>query len=255
MNPTMADGPTVAQMLSLLESNANQLTTLTAAVTDLTSQVAASTSNGAPSAVSASASSPPSFALAPGLVQPGALLDYSTKYGDSQWKQGTSPLSTLVDLKSGVTEVFRSELAQRAASQGWDDLFKLRGTAGTEINLLNSYRQISLKEVQDQTKDLVGTGAAVETRKAQNNAQACQCLLGSLTVSAKALLLTHSTDFSVTEANTAGDQQVFMVAARMYKVMMNIITVDSRATEKQLRGKMCALPEAMVQCNYDIALF
>ena len=236
---------TTADLMALIQANATQLASLTEAVANLA----------ASSGSSPTSSSAPSFALAPGLAQPGALLDYTTKYGSNQWTQGTARLSTHVDLKTGVTEVFRSELNQRASNQGWRALFKLQDSEGATIHLIDHYGRVDLDQVKAQTADLVGVGANVKTRKAQDNAQACQCLFNSLTVSAKALVLTHRDDYIVTTANADGDQETFTVAARMLKVIMNIITVDSRATERQLRANMRNLPAVMRQCKYDLELF
>ena len=250
------DSPTItsAELMALIQGNANQLANLTEAVANLTA-ASASSATGASSGSSPTSSSAPSFALAPGLAQPGALLDYTTKYGSNQWTQGTASLSTHVDLKTGVTEVFRSELNQRSNNQGWQALFKFQDSEGATIHLIDHYGRIDLDQVKAQTADLVGVGSNVKTRKAQDNAQACQCLFNSLTVSAKALVLTHRDDYIVTTANADGDQETFTVAARMLKVIMNIITVDSRATERQLRANMRNLPAVMRQCNYDIELF
>ena len=249
----MAD-ETITQVLELLNTNASQLTALTEAVANLTAASGSSGPDGS-SGSSPTSSSAPSFALAPGLAKPGAVLDYTTKHGFNLWTKGIASLDTPVDLKTGATEVYRSELTQRSINQGWSALFKLKDDKGDDINLIDHYGRITLEQVKAQTEDLVGTGASTTTRKAQDNAQACQCLFNSLTTSAKAFVLTHRDDYCVTTANADGDQQTFTVAARMYKVIMNIITVDSRATEKQLRANMRNLPAVMVECRYNVELF
>ena len=57
--------------------------------------------------------------------------------------------------------------------------------------------------------------------------QAQTCLVNSLTVKAKALLLTHHEDYTKLAPNTSGAIQATIVAALILKTMLKIATVDS----------------------------
>jgi len=155
--------------------------------------------------------------------------------------------------------VFINELKSRTESQGWDKgsktLFTFTDSAGKDIDLISQYGLLTSKTIKDQTKDLVGTGTNVATRKAQNNMQAQTCLMNSLSPKAKALLLTHREDYTILAADASGAMQTTIVAALMLKTMLKIATVDSKATTKTLRNNLNHLPEAMLMVKSDIELF
>ena len=199
------------------------------------------------------------FALTPGQVKPDAVINYAVKQGTSQWDSGTKPLPTLCDLTSEHLTVFINELKSRTEAQGWDKgnkaLFTFTDVAGKDIDLISQYGLLTSKTIKDQTKDLVGTGINIATRKAQNNMQAQTCLMNSLSPKAKALLLTHREDYTILAADASGAMQATIVAALMLKTMLKIATVDSKATTKTLRNNLNHLPEAMLMVKSDIELF
>ena len=239
----MADAvPTNNELATLFASLVTQVTDLAAAVSTSTSSTPSAT-----------------FALTPGQVKPDAVINYAVKQGTSQWDSGTKPLPTLCDLTSEHLTVFINELKSRTEAQGWDKgnkaLFTFTDVAGKDIDLISQYGLLTSKTIKDQTKDLVGAGSNVATRKAQNNMQAQTCLMNSLSPKAKVLLLTHREDYTILAADASGAMQATIVAALMLKTMLKIATVDSKATTKTLRNNLNHLPEAMLMVKSDIELF
>ena len=224
---------------------------LSALVGSLTTQVAALTA-----AMIPGARTPASFALSPGRASPEDLIDYTTKLGGSLWDRSTRSLDTPYDMTSKDTVIFTEGLANHAKVHGWSigpkSIFSFTNDKGNVINLIKEYGQISLETLTTECAKMIGTGAESTTRMSQNNEQCRKCLLATLEPKARARLFTHRATYTVTAPNADGDDEEYILAPLMYKVIMNCATIDSKATEATLRGYLSNMPSIMVSVKSNI---
>ena len=87
---------------------------------------------------------------------------------------------------------------------------------------------------------------------APNNEQCRECLLATLEPQAKARLFTHCHNYNVTAKNANGEDEDYVLAPLMYKVIMTCATIDSKATEATLREHLSNMPTVMVSVNSNI---
>jgi hypothetical protein len=242
----MSTVPTNEELSAQVAALTSQVTALTTAVTTVTNNLNSNAPRGGT----------PSFALTPGQIRPEDLVDYETRVGDRIWTQSIRALDTKFDMTSKHSLTFVENLSGRAAVNGWNQgsksIFHFKNKAGKDIDLIHEYGQITLEELTTQCEQMTGTGAEVNTRMAQNNAQCRECLLNTLTPEANARLLTHREDYRINATNAAGKAESYLVAPLMYKVIMTCATIDSKATEQTLRDNLSACPQFMAVCKSNI---
>eukprot|EP01082_Thalassiosira_pseudonana_P000354 g78.t1 g78 contig1:191241-192442(+) len=136
----------------------------------------------------------PLSALTPGKVGAEAVIDYSTKHGSSVYKEYKAALPTVWDLKGKGLVVFIQEFLTRAQDAGWTkstmQVTKFNNADGTPIDLITEYGKIDVDTLKAQCDVfLLPGGANFQTRATQNNKLMAECLLSSVTASAKQALI------------------------------------------------------------------
>nr|ACA60902.1 gag protein [Thalassiosira pseudonana] len=225
----------IAQLTQLVIQQTNTVNALLAAL--------GNAQGGAP--VTASAST---FALTPGKVGVEAVIDYSTKHGSSVYKEYKAALPTVWDLKGKGLVVFIQEFLTRAQDAGWTQgsmqVTKFNNADGTPIDLITEYGKIDVDTLKAQCDVfLLPGGANFQTRATQNNKLMAECLLSSVTASAKQALIADRGQYTF-------DGTIY--APVLFKHMMKIATLDNKATSKWLRDQLKQMPAVMLEVKGNI---
>jgi len=181
------------------------------------------------------------FALSPARANPNDFLDYTTTNGSKIFKQASAPLDFKFDCEESSVQTFIETLRDRATSSGWEspnaDIMTVNN-----INLLDSYGVVTLQQSQTH----VSTYIDQPTRTAQNSYQMYLCIMSSLTDEDRAKLLTRSDDYT---------SQDIQSGPLLFKVLMSITTVDTRATVTFIRTNMSNLDSYMATVKGDVIKF
>ena len=195
------------------------------------------------------------YAATPGMHEASELLDYGTKSGKQAFLDGCAALDTKFDMTAASTVDFVHEIERRARISGWDvgtyDITNFNiapnttGTTPIMKNLFLEYGQIPVSVLTTVCEDWQ-TGDKKESRATQNNEQMGLCIIKSLTDEAKCRLTAHYHEFTFNKV---------IYAPLLFKVVMRLATVDSRATTAVLRENLHNLNHQMVLLNNDIPEF
>ncbi len=209
--------------------------------------------------VAATAAQPVTFALSPGTTNPDQLIDFSTRTGQALYDTGRAKLmddeSEKFDLK--VTQVvrFQEMLRTRSEVMRWTNPSQGITTYqvdGRNYDLISEYGQITYDAIKTQSEVYWKYGGAkTAQRAAQNNEMMAKCILASLTDAAKDQLLVAKHSWMINNEDPTNPTSI-SVAALLYKEIMRLTTLDTRATNKALRDNLKALPEYCVQVKGDI---
>jgi len=218
--------PTTAELQALIATLQTQVAALTS-----TAATTSTTSTPTPAVVV--------FADTPQSLNAKDLLDYATKRGSSIYEQGCKTLDdkALPDgfsMTADQTVVFVEALTRRAGELGWNvgskNITTFTNAAGKDIDIIKEYGQIDEQTLKTACERFCKTGGAdVATRAKQNNTMMATCLGKSLTADAAAKLLTFCTKYTFDGVE---------YAPLMYKIIMQIATIDTVATTKTLRDNL-----------------
>ena len=234
----------------------NQMTQLLQAIQTL---AAAAPAGAIPPAQAAPAAPAVTFALSPGTTNPDQLIDYSTRTGQALYDTGKSKLMEAeeekFDLK--VTQVVRFQEMLRARSEmmGWSNPVQGITTYqvdGINCDLISEYGKILYEDIKTQSETYwKAAGVKKQQRATQNNEMMAKCILASLTESARDQLLVAKHSWILNDEDPDNPTDI-TVAALLYKEIMRLTTLDTRATNKALRDNLKALPEYCVQVKGDV---
>jgi hypothetical protein len=192
------------------------------------------------------------FAATPGNVKVEDLIPYGTKGGDALYKTGVAPLPHGFDMKSGDTVMFIQDLQEKAREMGWSEGSKAItefniGTLAAPVmkNLFEHYGQIPVDKMKTAC-DVWMIGVDKETRAFQNNEMMQQCMKATLTVDASRRLLAHKATFTINGK---------IYAPLLFKQIMKLAIIDSRATGQYLRDCLNNMDAYMIKCGSDIDQF
>jgi hypothetical protein len=186
------------------------------------------------------------FALAPALVTDHPI-NYATPEGAKMYKAATEALPVKFDCSSVKLKVFLSSLGDRASASGWDQVFEVPAVvgaapAGATFNLLTEYGRITL----DQVAAHANTYIAAESCTAQNSYAIYQCIMQSLTETAKQKILLHEEQYTINSIRSG---------ACLLKVVIRESHLDLNATTKFIRESLSSLDSCMVKIDSDIEKF
>ena len=230
-----ATTPTVAELQALIVTLQTQVSALVAAAP-------------APAATTAVV-----FADTPQSLNSDDLVDYSTKKGESIYKEGSKALEDKAltegfGMTPGQTVVFIEALTRRATAMGWNtgamQITSHNNADGQAIDVIKCYGQIDEATLKRSCERFCKAGEAdAESRAKQNNTMMASCLSQSLTADATArlLIVRHKYTFDGVE-----------YAPLMLKTIMGLATIDSVATTQSLRDNLHALGTFSATVNGDI---
>jgi hypothetical protein len=205
---------------------------LMAIITTLQAQIVAF-QNAAP----ADAAAPPAgaatmvFADMPQMLGANDLINYLTKRGSSIFKQGCKPLNDKA-LTSGFAmtpnqtiiflKAFHCPVMTMGLNEGAIQITSIANSAGLQVNIIKSYGQINKATLKSACERFCKPGGVdSQTRAKQNNTMMSICLAKSLTADAQARLLTYRSKYTFDGVQ---------YAPLMYKIIMQLVTIDSVAT-------------------------
>ena len=136
------------------------------------------------------------FALSLALINLSKPIDFSTSEGAKLNKSAIENLSLKFDLKSASINAFNEVLLDRCGSTGWNkgdvDILTIP-TLNGDLNLIKDFGQVSMDEI----KQHVATYTNEETRKAQHQYQMYQCIMNSLTDTARLKIVKESNKYFI----------------------------------------------------------
>jgi hypothetical protein len=193
------------------------------------------------------------FALTPATTDVTGLIDYSSKLGQSIYKQGCEKLTKDEGfaMTPATTVTFVKAFKNCCTIMGWNqgqrNITKFTNSNNAVVDIVkNYYGQIdkaSLKAGCDVFCDANDTN--YQTRASQNNHMMAQCLKKSLTIAALVRLEPYQNQYLFN-----GIKYGMM----MYKIIMRLATINSMATDEALRANFTNLPIYAASINGDIDL-
>jgi len=233
-----AQAPDIAAILANLANSMADMATQVAAtnvtVNNLANQVAA---------VNPNVNATPVFALSPGRADEDGILNYKTKQGNHVYEQARTELPSKFGMKALEVVLFETELESRAAASGWNSnvqgVTKFNNSDGNSIDLIKEYGKIDLETLKNACEPFI-TGNQKHIRRAQNNANASECILSSLDETARKRVLAYRKDYTINK------QVVFPL---IYTSIMRLATLDSTATDSALCNNIHSILEYAISKN------
>ena len=194
----------------------------------------------------------PTFALTPATTNLTGLIDYSSKLGQSIYKQGCAKLTDDdgFPMTPATTVSFVKAFENRCNIMGWNagaqNVTKFTNQSNVVIDIVKNYGQIAEDDLKIGCEAFCKAGGArFQSRASQNNHMMAQCLFNSLTSDAKTRLEVFQTQFTYDE---------IAYGPLIYKKIMQLATIDSVATTETLRTNLTNLPSYAASVNGDIDL-
>ena len=132
--------------VKLTNANATLMTQVAGIITDPT----AAPTVGAARAVGGAPGAPVRFATTPAMLRHEDILDFSSKMATMIYEDGCESLTTLFDMKSNGTVIYITELHAKCNHMGWhtgsQQITKFPNDAGTMINIISKYGQITMSK-------------------------------------------------------------------------------------------------------------
>ena len=195
----------------------------------------------------------PAFALTPATTDLTGLIDYSSKLGQSIYKQGCDKLTNDdgLAMTPSTTVAFVKAIDNRRCNiMGWNtglqNITKFANAANVMIDIIKNYGQIAEDNLKAGCESFCKAGGARHQQRAsQNNHMMAQCLLNSLTSAAKTRLEVYESQYSF---------DGILYGPLIYKKIMQLATIDSVATTETLRANLTNLPIYAASVNGDVDL-
>ena len=193
------------------------------------------------------------FALTPATTGLTGLLDYTSKLGQSVYKQGCDKLTPdgkEFAMTPTTTVAFVKAFENRCTIMGWNsgtqNVTKFLNQANVTIDIVKNYGQIAEEDLKIGCESFCKVGGArYQERATQNNHMMAQCLLKSLTSAAKTRLQVYQSQYTFDGVE---------YGPLIYKKIMQLATIDSVATTETLRANLTNLPIYAASVNGDIDL-
>lgn len=202
----------------------------------------------------------PPFAMHPSMTNaPGAVIDYSTKEAQSNYRSAVACLYTdktnCYNMHASTLPGFLNHLHKRANESNWWPLLKVRADYEDDdsppISILKSYGTLSL----DYLKDYIEVMHAEDGRWQQDNFQCQQCIFNSLSEEALSTVNLHEAEYVVDILNEQGDFIPQIQALLLIKIIIRESRVDTPARTRVIRGALSDLNKAIADHGYDIGKF
>jgi hypothetical protein len=174
-----------------LQANNSTLTTQINALGGQPPNVQAAGGTGATATMVAT---PVQFATTSVMVRHKDIVDYATISGTLIYQEGWEALTTPFEMKSNGTVIYTTELQAKSNKMGWgvgsQQITKFVNSDGNTVNIINQYGQIDTAVLQAGCKSFCKLGGPCFNQQArQNNKMMAECIMRSLSVSARIHLL------------------------------------------------------------------
>jgi hypothetical protein len=261
INPPGDMAAQLAQLATQLATLQGEVTTLrqenitlTTANTTLTTQVPgiANAPTAAAGAVEGAPGAPirATFATTPAMLRDKNILNYSSKTARMIYKDGCESLTTPFKMKSNGTVIYITELQAKGNRMSWHSgthqITKFPNNAGTMINIISEYGQITTAKLQAECESFcLPTGARFTEQASQNNQIMSKCIMKTLTPSARNCLLPFRKEVKINDV---------VYGPLLHKKVMALMTINSVATTKALCANLREITTycATVKGNIDL---
>jgi hypothetical protein len=166
------------------------------------------------------------------------------------YQEGCKALTMPFKMKSNRTVIYTTELQAKSNKMGWgvgsQQITKFVNSVGNIINIIDQYGPIDIAVLQARCKSFCKLGGpCFNQRVRQNNKMMAECIMPSLSVSARIRLLPFRGNF---EFNSV------VFALLLHKKVMALATIDSVATTKILCSNLREIPTycATVKGNIEL---
>jgi hypothetical protein len=252
---------TLTQQLTALQSKVAMLqvanatlqannSTLTTQINALGGQPPNVQAAGGTGATATTVATPVQFATTPAMVRHQDIIDYTTKSGTLIYQEGCKALTTPFKMKCNGTVIYTTELQATSNKMGWgvgsQQITKFIKSDSNTINIIDQYGQIDTAVLQAGCKSFCKLGSPRFNQQArQNNKMMAECIMRSLSMSARICLLPLQGDFEFDS---------IAYALLLHKKVMVLATIDSVATTKTLRLNLREIPTycATVKGNIEL---
>ncbi len=195
---------------------------------------------------------PSAFSLMPATTNLEGLIDYSSKLGQSIYKQGCQKLTKDEGflMTPSTTAAFVKTFKNRCSIMGWNQgvmgITKFPNQQGVIIDIAKNYGQIDEPTLKAHCNEFCkATGAKFKMRAAQNNHMVAQCLKKSFTVASLARLKPYQVQYMFEGVE---------YGPLMYKTIMRLATIDFDATTETLHANLNNLPSYAASVNGNVDL-
>ena len=202
------------------------------------------------------APAPQRGALTPGQAMRG-VLDYETnKAHHYLYRNATKPLEEeLFDCTPDQFFQMMKSLEERGNALGWtkaDGILWVKRNERPDINLLDNYGSVTLKEIQTYERTYWDTG----NRKSQDDRMLYECLMASLSTDGKSRVNVHSDEYHL-ESVDPGTNKIVKIPSGLclLKIVIRESYLDSNATTGMIREQLSNLHMHMPNVNNDITRF
>jgi hypothetical protein len=188
--------------------------------------------------------------MTPAMLRHEDIIDYSSKTATMIYEDSCESLTTPFEMKSNGTVIYITELQAKCNRMDWhtgtQKITKFPNDSGAMINIISKYGQITMSKLQTECEFfLMSTGACYTERALQNNQMMAECIMKTLSTSARACLLTFR---NKVEHNNV------VYAPLQHKKVMALATINSVATTKTLRSNLREVTMYCATVKGDIKL-
>jgi hypothetical protein len=189
----------------------------------------------------------PQFALAPGLVDIGLPINFGSRVGASLYHAGSLSLPIKFDGEPDNVSVFTDALMARSREMGWTNaqasIISVPVTRDGQVvnfNLIEEFGRFTLEELRTH----VLTYYNQPSRTAQNANMMYYCIINTITEDANSRIINEEARYVINGINSG---------PLLFKFLMNVVTIDTRATITNLRMDLSSLDSyiGVVQFNID----
>ena len=187
------------------------------------------------------------FSLTPAGVS-NTLIDYSTKAGESLWRQATAKLAEEpFDCTADGLRDFLQQVQRRSEIMGWDNSVLVipkdpNDVTGPASDFFAHYGELTMTEL----RDLAKTYVTRKTRVAQDSFQLYHCLYNSLSKIGRDKVSLKHAEYTI---------ETMRCGLLLLKVIIQASTIDTNATTSALRMALASLDEYMPSIGDDITKF
>ena len=188
----------------------------------------------------------PTFALTPALVDTQSLIDYRTTDGKKLFKTAIESLPIKFDMESSSINTFNELLHDKSIASGWTnsnaDILMIPDSNGNIRNLIREFGRLTVEEVRTHCSTYIRT----RTRLVQHDYQMYECLMNSLTESARAKITSRTDQYEIDGAKCG---------PLLYRYLLSIAAIDTRATMSFIRENLANLDAYMTTVNNNVIKF
>ena len=158
------------------------------------------------------------FALTPGQIKAGKIVDMNSKQGRELYHKAIQPLKVPFDGDSKNINMFQSQQLRKVEIYGWDastgNILTVPNTESNPKNFITEYGCLTKTDLVLNAADFVG----ITNRKAQNNHMMVECMLASIDEACFYKISNEHDKYTLTGVK---------VASLLYKLLMAKAIVDT----------------------------